>query len=212
MVGQISPIGALIPWQDSRVFSPNRRHQRAYEALVANLREIPAFNTPTEKQTLYFEDSAHAPTQIVWQFVVPGQAVSSRWTEIHPRFAPTKAFEVKAGMLAPRPGPPPASPRLGHRILVRSNSRQTAPPSFFGSWNADNAYLLQHEWHDGTPLLNTSTAQLRNLQALRRLVPHPAFYKWEATLGCNVPATVRQNTWLSYRGLLRIHFSGNYSI
>lgn len=163
----LSPNGVILQWQDSHAFSNNTRHQRAYEALVGDLREIPrVFTTTTEKQAIDFQVSEAAPAQHVWQYMVPGQAVSNMWTEIHPHFIPTKSCEILAGTLTPRPGPPPAIPRLAHRILVGSTLGKATLPSIFGRWNGDNAYLLQHKWQDGTPLLLTSTAQLCNLQAL----------------------------------------------
>lgn len=174
--------------------------RRAYEGLVANTRAILVFAASTELHNVYFENSDISPTQTVWQFSVPGLAVSNRWAEIHPRFTPTKTFEVRAGALVPRTGNRPAPPLLAHRILVRHPSGKATLPTHFGIWTSESAFLLQYEWRDDTPLLCTSTAQLRKLQAHHRHVPHNSIHKWETALSCNVSADIWTNTWLSYRG------------
>lgn len=196
----LSPNNVLLPWNASSIHSTNLRHQRAYGALLDNAREMPAFTNESGTQDIYFQDTVENPPQLVWLFKVPGSAVSNRWEEIHTRFAPIKAFEVMTGSLTPRSGNLPAIPGMAHRILVRDPLGKTTSPTFFGRWSEDTSFLLQHEWFDGTPLLSSSTAQLRNLHALHCYAPHQAIHKWELALGCEVQANIWRDTWLPFRG------------
>lgn len=58
---------------------------------------------------------------------------------------------------------------------------------------------MQHGWHDGTPLLHTSTAQLRHTQALHRHFPHLALQKWQIQLDTPTPSRLWAQTWLNFR-------------
>lgn len=59
---------------------------------------------------------------------------------------------------------------------------------------------MQYRWSDGTPFLDTSTSQLRAIQAQQRYKPHKATRRWEAELGCEIPGDVWRGTWLNFRG------------
>lgn len=70
----------------------------------------------------------------------------------------------------------------------------------YGSWTADQAFLMQYNWADSTPLLNTSTAQLRSLQPCHGMSAHMALTKWELALEQPIPKNIWSSIWISYRG------------
>lgn len=87
-----------------------------------------------------------------------------------------------------------------HRTLLRLAWRKGNIGQSLGPVNPESAFLLQYGWCDGTPLLHTSTAQLRHLQALQRHFSHQALTKWETQLqlGDTIPASIWTQTWLNF--------------
>lgn len=86
-----------------------------------------------------------------------------------------------------------------HIVLLRIPWGKTGDGATFGPWTSERALLNQYIWLDGTPILNTSTAQLRHLQAQQRQVPHLALTKWVNQLQCDMPGAIWTTTWLNYR-------------
>lgn len=87
-----------------------------------------------------------------------------------------------------------------HRVLVRHSQRKDNKRNHYGFWSSERNVILQSNWSDGSPLIDTSTAQLRTLQALQRHKPHSVAARWERELGCGIPVQIWQETWLSFRG------------
>lgn len=88
---------------------------------------------------------------------------------------------------------------LVQRVLFCSQPGKENRYSWFGLWSPETAFIEQYGWADDSPLLDSSTAQLRKMMASRRLVRHSALSKWEVRLNCLVPENVRENPWLKCR-------------
>lgn len=98
---------------------------------------------------------------------------------------------------ATRCNPPAATPL--HRVILRTPEGKQRRDRHFGAWSLNN-FLLQYQWSDGTPLLSTSTSQLRQIQARQRFKPHSALSKWEAELGFTINPSTWKEIWLKFRG------------
>lgn len=61
---------------------------------------------------------------------------------------------------------------------------------------------------DDVPLLNTSTAQLWELQAAGRFVRHGVLSKWEMQFNMEVPATISKTLGWHTRTLVRMLLYG----
>lgn len=108
-------------------------------------------------------------------------------------------FEVKAGILYSANMILPTRETLADRVLIRLPSRRGGQGSLFGPRNAESIFLDQHIWIDGSPLLHTSTSQLRLMQTSHCRSRHSALTKWELQLNCNIPVDIWASTWCSYR-------------
>lgn len=131
---------------------------------------------------------------------VQQQSVSSQWPIIQNSALPISTFHCRAGTLKKIERSCPPNAAILHRILVRRSNKQVVKQSHFGLWSADRNLLVQHKWSDGVLLLDTSTSQLRALQAQNRFKPHGALSKWETELGCNIPIDIWSGMWLNFRG------------
>lgn len=104
-----SPLGAILPWHLVATNPDDRGGRKAYESMVANLREIPDFPRVSKLQTVFFENGVvnGAHPGLVWQYSSPESDVTSEWQALPQRLTPTKAFTVAAGILKANPGDPP---------------------------------------------------------------------------------------------------------
>lgn len=91
-------------------------------------------------------------------------------------------------------------------MLVRSPVEKPHHRMHYGTWVPERAYLSQYHWKDTTPLLNTSTAELRALKATQRQAIHKAHTKWELALARPIPEHIWSSIWLLYRGAAKNTF------
>lgn len=83
------------------------------------------------------------------------------------------------------------------RVMVSSPSNARAKLKL-GPWLDDNP-ISQYFWVDGTPLTNSSTAQVRSILVHQAAQPHLALRKWTEQLGRPIPDEVWQYTWMKFR-------------
>lgn len=122
------------------------------------------------------------------------------WRSISTQFCCARVCDVQAGFLSVRSCVSQAPQTLARRILLRSPAGKSNVQIHFRPWDQERAFLSQYHWADSTPLLNSSTTQLRALQVRHRRGNHAAHHKWELTFSFPVPETIWSNIWLTYRG------------
>lgn len=196
----LSPQGYLQPWETITANPRDQAGRKAYLALTANLRPPPLFQPSTESEHIFFEGLEGEATNTVWQFTIPKERVSSHCHLIRARFPPVKTLTVRAGFLTPIPGLPTAPPINAQRILVRTPVGKTHIRSHFCPWTTHSSFLMQYHWCDDTPLLHTSTSELRQIQTQQRYSSHKALSKWETQLNCPIPEDLWKNVLLNYGG------------
>lgn len=121
-------------------------------------------------------------------------------------FRPTRTFRIRDGSLSASPDVLPNSAVAAHRVLLRVPAGQANKFSWFGPWNLDSAFIEQYCWRDESTLLQTSTAQLRTMQAARRFNRHGALTKWEIQLNMCIPDHIWVSTWMSGRSACKNSF------
>lgn len=187
-------------WETLPVDNNDNVGRRAYTALLANIGNPAPFEHQIGPHLLYYgEDSSESLGQL-WQYDVQQHVVSSQWQIIRDSSLPISTFECKAGSIRKITRSCPPNVVVLHRVLVCHSNRQGAKRTHFGFWSAQQHFLLQYQWLDGTSLLDTSTSQRRALQANQRFKPHTATAKWERELGVVVPVDIWKGTWLPFRG------------
>lgn len=192
--------GSFKVWESLPVQQDDQNGHRAFEALVANIRPMAHFEQQVGPHRLYFGEDSSVNDGRVWLYDVPQQSVSSRWPLIRASSLPVSTFRCKAGDIRKitRCCPPEAA-NLS-RILVCNSRRPHGKRNHFGFWSSSRNVLLQYHWSDGSPLLDTSTSQLRALQAQQRYKPHKAALRWETELGCTIPGDIWRDMWITFRG------------
>lgn len=180
-------LGDILPWHAVPGMRMDQSTQRSNNFVSANLLEPPTFTDSPALQHIYFEGREPGSTQTVRQYKVPGLLVTSNWDLIQRQHTPVKVYAIRARMLIARSSSNTVPPALAQRIVVRAPIGKSIPPSHFGPWSTDRAFLTQYPRLNGTPLTQTSTAQLHALQAHRRYIPHKAIHKWETSLSCSIP-------------------------
>lgn len=146
--------------------------RRAFQALTANLLEQPLFQPQPVPHVFFFGESQTEPSGRIWQFKVNQLAVSSIWQPIGANYLPTRTFQSVAGMVSkiPRCNAPISTPL--YRIMLCHSGGLDDKRNHFGIWSPERCFLMQYTWSDDIPLLDTSTSQLRALQAQHRFRPH----------------------------------------
>lgn len=192
--------GQFKRWEELPVRHGDLAGQRAFNALVANISPpIPAEPQPGPHIVFYGEESSETDGNI-WKFDVQQNSVSSSWVRIRASSLPVSTFHCRAGFLRAIPRScPPQSTSL-RRVLIRHSKGKSEKRSHFGFWSEDRKFLMQYTWSDGTPILDTSTSQLRVLQAPQRFRSHKVADKWERELSCNIPVTIWQRIWMNFGG------------
>lgn len=192
--------GQFRAWEDLEMQVDDANGRRAYQALTDNIRRDPNFDDAPGPHKLFFAEPGAAVRGLVWQFEVGQQGISSSWPLIREANLPVCTYISVAGAIhkAPRSNPPAELPL--HRILLRAPQGPLHRRWHFGTCSPERQFLLQYKWSDQTPFLDTSTGQLRALQARQRFKPHSAISKWERELACPVPTGIWHDTWLKFRG------------
>lgn len=132
----------------------------------------------------------------VWQYTVQNKMMSLHWSLIKAHFTPVKAFEVRAGILTTRPGPPPPmlnafwfAFRWGNQVYVATMARGLLTPPF--CYNTTGVI---------TPLCCTRlqlSCVISRLSNTFRLTTLSANGKH---VTCIIPEDLWVKVWLSYRG------------
>lgn len=174
--------------------------RRAYQALIDNIQGELNFEMVPGPHKVHFAEPSAAVLGRVWLFDVNQQDVTSSWPQVRNANLPVSTYLSVAGAIhkAPRSNPPVGTPL--QRILLRVPQGPKHRLWHFGACSPDRQFLIQYKWSDETPLLDTSTGQLRSLQARQRFKPHSAVTRWERELACAVPPGIWHDTWLKFRG------------
>lgn len=191
--------GQFKTWASLPINHEDQNGLRAFDALVANIRPVPHFEHQMGPHRLYFGEESSESNGVLWLYNVQQQRVSSEWRVIRDSSLPISTFRSREGVIRKiTRSCPPHNAQL-HRVLVRHTRSSLTRRTHFGLWSMDKHFLLQYKWSDGSLILDTTTAQLRTLQASRRHKPHSAATRWAAELGCETPGEIWRETWLNYR-------------
>lgn len=166
--------GEFIPWSDQLPGGGDRRGERAYLALLSNLPTVHDIDNDPRLHRIFFAETGDTVDSLVWQFDVPPEAILANWRGICEKFSPKKTFRLWNGNLLAHQDREPNPASMAHRILIRFQSGSENKCSWFGPWCPETVFMEQYGWLDDSPLLNTSTAQLRKMQSTRRLGRHSA--------------------------------------
>lgn len=144
--------------------------RRAYLALIAYLQTQRHFEILPGPHRLFFGDRINGR---IWQYDVHQPASTSHWSPISASYLPVCTYLSVTGLISKitTSNPPPNIPL--RQILVRNSGGMDPKRSNFGLWSQENCFLLQYNWSDDTPFLDTSTSQLRTLQVSSPTRPQP---------------------------------------
>lgn len=134
----------------------------------------------------------------VWLFRLPASHFSARWLPFVRNLDPSNTFQAHGRTLERVPNRAPA-PNTGLRRKHVRSPRGTNSRLHWGIWNEDTIMCSQYNWQDGAQLINSSTAQLRLMQARQHLGPHSALEKWSFQIHRQVDEDVWRDTWVPYR-------------
>jgi hypothetical protein len=96
----------------------------------------------------------------------------------------------------PQPNCIPPQQAVMELVLVRTAGGEAL--QHFGNSQSEGFLGAHFRWTDGTPLLQSSTVQLRLLQISQRSFIHNSLSKWEARLRTPAPETIWTTTWLTF--------------
>lgn len=189
--------GQLLRWaQISNRGNLNSSCEAAFSKLQRNVRQF-APEGSLSLTPLFLESYEDNPHRI-WQYMLPEADFSVHWRPLPNSPPPKHTFRLSGNCLSILPtGPPPQNLRL-RPVLIRDPVGSGQTRSRFKLWQG-NALFTQYRWKDDTPLLNTSTAQLRHLQCLQRNHPHQVLARWERRLNVQIPESIWSSTWSQYR-------------
>lgn len=134
---------------------------------------------------------------MIWQFQLPAARLTGAWIPFMDRSSPDHTFRLEGNKLRPTRHCCPDSETILSRVMVSSNANARTRQKL-GPWIDDNP-MTQYQWVDGTPLVESSTAQLRSIQVHHAAQPHGALRKWTEELGRPIPDDVWQFTWMDFR-------------
>lgn len=197
MADILNPDGSFISWEEIRRRGAGRTCQRAFHILLLNLKRHTKLQQPEEKLNVFLKETNVQGPVTVWQFVLPARQTFEAWFPLMNKRNPKRTFRWEGSYLRPTTLSSPGLDIRLQQILVGSPSHSRIR-TYFGPWWGQHP-LVQYTWTDGTPLVNTSTAQLLSLQVQHAATQHIALGKWEAHVGCSVPDNIWQLTWLSFR-------------
>lgn len=189
--------GNFIEWEDMQRRGAAQACETPFSNLIRNLKARPVVRPPDLQIPVFMEESWSQGPPRVWQFSLPAGRLTEREISTMPRGTPDHSFRREGPHLIPTKFDPPGQELLLHRIIVG------VPPharnrTYYGTWLGQNP-IVQYGWHDGTALVDSSTAQLRKLQVKHLARPHNALTRWEARLECSIPTDIWDLTWLSFR-------------
>lgn len=195
MAGVLDQGNVPIQWDEAQQRGAPINCERAFNTLMQNLKIIPEIGPPEAEKDLFLEDSN---TDRVWQYRVEARRATERWIPFMNLTEPTHTFRTVGSMLSPiaKCSPPPDAHL--HRIVVRA-PWHSGRLFHLGRWQREHLMINQYHWQDGTPLLQSSTAQLRLLQVRGPTTTHSALQKWQRQLGILVPDDIWTSTWIPYR-------------
>lgn len=147
-----------------------------------------------------FENLEKPESPCIWQFTIPGTAITSNWEEICGRYNPVRTLYAKGGTLTAGIEVLPRPETSARRILIRRAIDKAHTICHFGPCNSETALIMQYHWQGDTPLLNTSTGQLHHIQAQQRSTQHSALGRWPTALACTIPPEIWRSTWANFRG------------
>lgn len=146
------------------------------------------------------------PRNSLWKTQIPMENISfgslcshllEAWILFMDRSCQERTFQlvgrtlVPTGLVAPQ-----VTMELRQIVVLSPGGSKRAVHG--GPWTEGNLILTQYKWKDGTPLLNTSTAKLREGLNINCIHTHPSIQKWETELGCRLPNTIWEETCLGY--------------
>lgn len=191
--------GNFRTWADLLPDGGDRLGERAFLSLLSNLHQGPLMSEAQGLTQMHFESVGPNLDHVIWEFLVPPAETTSNWTRICSLFSPVRAFNRRGGTLSISRVVLPFTGLEADRVLIRFQAGKAGRFTWFGKWNGDSAWMEQFGWKDETPLLHTSTGQLRKMQSARRFVRHKALGKWETQLNALIPENVWMTTWLPGR-------------
>lgn len=192
--------GRFQTWDDLQINQTDSLGHRAYNSLLANIRPQAHFEPQAGPHRVYFGEESSEIDGRVWLYDVPQELVSSPWPIIRDSALPISTFHCRAGQLQKIPRCCPPNNAILHRSVIRHSVKQKTLRTHYGLWTPQRHFLWQYKWSDGSSFLDTSTAQLRALQANQHFKPHAAALRWVRDLGCNIPDELWRGTWLNFRG------------
>lgn len=195
----MAPGGGFLQWEGLPPQIVATGKVRAYRKILSNLRVTPIIEPTPGPHPIFFAEPPEEHGHRIWQFDVAPQDRTSNWPHIARLYNLAKTLRARADQLTTIPCVPPPNDLELHRVNLRLPWGKGARNQTFGPLNQASVFLIQHGWQDGIPLLHTSTAQLRNIQAQQRLFPHLALEKWRNQLGSQVPTSIWGQTWLNFR-------------
>lgn len=164
--------GQFKQWETLQLDHDDNAGRRAYTALLANIRIPGQFEQQIGPNHLYYGEESSESRGLVWLYDVQQHVVSSQWPIIRESSLPISTFKCEEGSIRKITCSCPPRDAVLHRVLVRHSNRCLAKRSHFGRWTTQRHFLMQYRWSNGTMLLDTSTSQLRALQANQRFKVH----------------------------------------
>lgn len=184
-----------IQWEEARRRGAPVNCERAFNVLTQNVKALPEIRPPEEEQDLFLED---ANCGRIWPYRIAASHATERWIPFMNLTEPVRTFKTVGSILSPIVKcRPPADAHL-QRIIVRA-PWHSGRLFHLGRWHRERLMITQYRWQDGTPLLHSSTAQLRLLQVHGQAAAHSALHKWNRQLGTPVPDEIWISTWLPFR-------------
>lgn len=196
MADVIDPTGSFLSWDVTLCHGADPASARAYQRLILNLKRIPELKPPGEKSDIFLEEINGPGPSWVWQYYLPTGQLSTERIPFMDLSNPKRMFRREGPFLRPTRLCCPGPEVLLQRIIV--GSPRSKPLLHFGIWQGDNP-LIQYQWTDGTPLIDTSTSQLRLIQVHETAGPHVALRKWTVQLGRPILDDIWHLTWMSFR-------------
>lgn len=189
---------SMISWEEAERKGAPPQCERAFAALISNLKLTPETEHPDKLQDFFLQGTSGRERNLVWQYRIPARHLSTRRILVMNWGEPERTFRYTGHYLVPTAKCSPARDSSLLRILVRK-PKFTGSHLHLGQWNESNQLFSQYTWSDGTAIINSSTAQLRILQTLEHARLHGALSKWETQIAFTIPTDIWQLIWIPSR-------------